>query len=156
MIKTHLKAQGESFGPIIDITIPGTKNFVVSEVNKSNEHWTKKKERHDKQKFLIKTFFNIWSVSSALEEAALQFKDLDQEPAYRIHMTRISPRALDEDNLVSAFKWIKDAIADVFYPGKAAGRADDSKNLKWEYHQEKRGVGEYALVIKVYPIVDFH
>lgn len=98
---------------------------VESEANKQ-EHWTKSGKRHKRQKDIVK--FNL---------KGLYFY-LFQEEQLKIKLTRISPRMLDgHDNLHMAFKWIVDAIAELIFPGKAAGRADDAKNLEWDYDQEK-------------------
>lgn len=94
----------------------------ISEAN-SSEHWTKKNKRHQLQKWCIKVAFLGW--------------DFDQSGKYHIKMIRISPRFLDDDNLVSAFKHIRDSIAENLRPGKAAGQADNDKSLSWECSQEK-------------------
>jgi hypothetical protein len=68
-----------------------------------------------------------------------------------IKLIRISPRKLDsDDNLPMAFKWVKDAIADILIPGKQAGRADDSPLFKWEYDQEKGEVKENSIRVEIY------
>jgi hypothetical protein len=59
----------------------------------------------------------------------------------RITLTRQFTKqnnTMDFDNLVSAFKGTRDAIAALLIPGLAAGRADDEeRGLRWEYFQEK-------------------
>jgi len=76
---------------------------------------------------------------------------LYRDMSLTIKLIRISPRKLDEDdNLPTAFKWVKDAIADILIPGKAAGRADDSPLFKWKYDQEKGKVREKAIRVEVY------
>lgn len=65
-------------------------------------------------------------------------------------MTRLSPRLLDDDNLRSAFKWIRDEISVCLIPEKRTtyidkngkvrevkGRADDDERICWAYKQEK-------------------
>jgi hypothetical protein len=95
----------------------------VSEANK-HEHWTVSAKRHKQQKTLSKVYFNKLSA----------FKD----KMIVVKLIRVSPRKLDKDeNLPMAFKWVKDAIADLIYPGQQAGRADDTDLIKWEYAQEK-------------------
>lgn len=54
-----------------------------------------------------------------------------------VTITRLAPRALDEDNFIYACKGIKDSIADLLIPGLAPGRADGSKDIQWVYKQEK-------------------
>lgn len=68
-----------------------------------------------------------------------------------IKLIRISPRKLDShDNLPMAFKYVVDAIADLVNPGKAAGRADDSKLIQWEFDQEKGKPKERGVRVEVY------
>lgn len=64
-----------------------------------------------------------------------------------IRLIRLSPRRLDSDNLVMAFKAIRDCIAAILIPGKAAGRADDSPLISWSYGQES---GPLAIRIEIY------
>lgn len=67
-----------------------------------------------------------------------------------ITLTRIAPRFLDfEDNLPSAFKWIKDEIGAQLFPEKVViyirghgrvrnkGHADSDPRVTWKYVQEK-------------------
>lgn len=118
---------------LISFTLPIQ---VVSEANQF-EHWIEAQKRHKGQKR---------SVNYLLKDLSL-YRDMP----LAIKLIRISPRKLDsEDNLPMAFKWIKDAIADILIPGKAAGRADDSKLLKWEFGQEKGQVREKAIRVEVY------
>ncbi len=118
---------------LISFTVPIE---VISEANQS-EHWTSGYKRHKKQKKLILYYCNQLS--------------LYRNIPLTIKLIRISPRKLDsEDNLPMSFKWIKDAIADILIPGKAAGRADDSPLFKWEFDQEKGNVGEKKIRIEIY------
>lgn len=95
----------------------------VSEAN-SSEHWTKKHKRHKAQQWAI------W----------IEFTKIENKiplPCY-VKLTRVSPRFLDiGDNLPCAFKWIKDSIATHLTGISAYGRADDCKEITWEYDQEK-------------------
>ena len=111
----------------------------VSEAN-SNEHWTRKKKRHDIQKLYIR----LWATKNNIGATTL--------PAI-IKLTRVAPRELDcEENLPMSFKWIKDYIADQLIPGQAAGRADGDKRIKWDYFQEKGEPKEYAIKIEIIPL----
>ena len=72
------------------------------------------------------------------------------KPPCKVTLTRIAPRMLDEhDNLRTAMKPIVDIIADVLIPGLKMGRADDSKEITWEYAQEKGKVREYFLRVQI-------
>ena len=100
-----------------------------------SEHWAIKAKRHKKQKAWIKVTF-------------LKERPCIKLPVH-IVLTRIAPRMLDEhDILRSSLKWVVDALAECLIPGKAAGRADDSKLITWEYHQQKGSPREYAVKIE--------
>jgi hypothetical protein len=60
-----------------------------------------------------------------------------------VTLTRIAPRALDGDNLQSAFKAMRDEVA------KWLGVPDNHPSIRWEYGQRRGGVGEYGVVIVV-------
>lgn len=94
----------------------------ISEMN-LKEHWARSAARHKNQKKAITLILKVNSVP----------KDLP----VTITMTRCMSRMLDDDNLRGAFKWIRDALAEWFCPGLAAGRADDDKRITWKYSQEK-------------------
>lgn len=107
----------------------------ASESN-SSEHWTVKNKRHARQKGWINTLFK-------------RAEGIVKLPC-TVTLTRIAPRALDEhDNLRVSFKWIADAIASNLIPGKAAGRADDSKEITWQYKQERGNPHEYGIRIEL-------
>lgn len=93
----------------------------ISEANCS-EHWAKKSKRHNAQKF------RIWA----------HFKN--EKPKInlpcKIKLTRYGKRMLDSDNLLSAFKWIRDEISAYIIPGLNPGKADDDTRIKWEYKQK--------------------
>lgn len=107
----------------------------VSEAN-SSEHWSKSSKRHRQQQFFVRAMFHA------------------RKPAIpipcKITLTRLNSRALDDDNNVSAMKWIRDEISECIFPEKrkvivtskgklrpVKGRADDDPRLHWEYAQEK-------------------
>ena len=62
---------------------------------------------------------------------------------YRVAFTRISPRALDDDNLRGALKAVRDGVAD------ALGIDDRDSRVTWSYGQERGKKGEYAVSIDV-------
>lgn len=107
----------------------------VSEAN-SSEHWTKSSKRHRQQQFFIRQLFNTESIKIGLP--------------CTVKMTRMSSRLLDDDNLRTAFKWIRDEISECLIPEKCGkyvdnkgiirflkGRADNDTRIIWEYAQEK-------------------
>ena len=62
-----------------------------------------------------------------------------------VRITRIAPRPLDDDNLRSACKALRDGIAD------ALGVDDRSPLVTWEYEQERGKPKEYAVRIVITP-----
>jgi len=106
----------------------------VSEIN-SSEHWTKKSKRHRQQQFFVRSLFN-----HEAQEIKLPCK---------VHLTRLSPCLMDEDNLPTSMKYIKDEIAAQLVPEKVAyyrrksrliankGHADNDSRVTWTYGQEK-------------------
>lgn len=62
-----------------------------------------------------------------------------------VTMTRIAPRALDDDNLQGAFKAVRDGIAD------RLGIDDRDPRVRWLYSQERGRPREYAVRIQVVP-----
>ncbi len=107
--------------------------------------------------FHLKSEANIsrcWAIKSKVnrnQKLIIRFKFFNEKPKINlpceVKLTRISPRQLDFDNLVYAFKSIRDEIADQILPGLAKGRADGDKRITWEYLQEK---GPYAVKVEIF------
>lgn len=109
---------------------------IVSEGNLF-EHWTKSNARHKRQKKSIKD--NLSELSAYKDKKIV------------VKLVRIASRKLDTgDNLNYSFKWIRDSIADIIYPGMKAGRADDTDLIEWQYDQEKGKPKEKALRVEIY------
>ena len=70
------------------------------------------------------------------------WKVMAPNEALMVHvtLTRVGPRDLDDDNLASAFKAIRDEVA------AFVGLDDGSKRFVWNYRQER---GLYAVRIKL-------
>ena len=70
------------------------------------------------------------------------WKHMDANPNLRLHclLTRVGPRALDDDNLQGAFKAVRDEVAATF------GIDDGSERWRWQYAQER---GLYAVRIRL-------
>lgn len=60
-----------------------------------------------------------------------------------VQLTRIAPRQLDDDNLRSAFKALRDGIAD------RLGVKDNDPRVRWEYAQERGKPKEYAARVTI-------
>lgn len=85
------------------------------------------------------------------QEKSLKQRWLEENPQVSlpctIRMVRISPRVLDDDNLQTALKHVRDVLADLLIPGLARGRADNDPRIRWEYEQKK---GTMSLEITIY------
>jgi hypothetical protein len=117
-----------------------------SEANAS-EHWIKGHKRHKTHKALVRYFLT----------------GCHKPDTFPINVTLIrhSPRPFDrDDNLRTAFKWIKDEIADFLLGNVYAstgtlkgkrlhGRNDDDERIIWNYRQEKSGVREYFICVQI-------
>jgi hypothetical protein len=60
-----------------------------------------------------------------------------------ITLTRVAPRPLDTDNLSSAFKAIRDGVAD------ALTVDDGDPRLAWVYQQRRGQPREYGIAIRI-------
>lgn len=64
-----------------------------------------------------------------------------------IYFVRKGPLKLDPDNLQSACKSLRDAIADKLVPGLKPGRADSDPRITWHYDQES--AKKNSMVIRI-------
>lgn len=98
------------------------KIHLLSEGNIS-DHWTKKRNRRlFQQNYIAQKWYT---------------EGIDLKPPVSVTLTRLAPRTLDDDNLVTAFKGIRDRVASLLVPGLKPGRADNHKGIEWKYSQEK-------------------
>lgn len=58
-------------------------------------------------------------------------------------LTRVAPRKLDDDNLRTALKSIRDGVAD------ALGIDDGDDRITFNYDQGRRGRNEYAVIVDI-------
>lgn len=103
---------------------------LVSSANLS-EHWAKKRKREMIQKASVKYFL------------APSFKK--SHTINSIELIRLGPKNLDYDNLVYAFKHIRDCISDLIHPNLAPGQAD--KDLHFTYSQQTSH--DYSIIINI-------
>lgn len=104
----------------------------VSEAN-SSQHWSVKYFRHRDQKKAIQWLF-------------LVEKPVITLPC-KVILTRIASRFLDSDNLQSAFKYIRDQIAEQIILDKRPN--DNDPRINWIYKQEKVKRGVYRIRIEI-------
>lgn len=99
----------------IPLTLPSVANL--------REHWAAKAKRVKAQRKATR-----WGLVRGLVRARV---DPTSRTPYVVTLTRVSPRALDSDNLVSAFKACRDEIAAYF------GVDDADPRIEWRYAQAK-------------------
>lgn len=110
---------------MVDIWLP---ILTVSEAN-IRENWRKKSRRAKNQRHAV--YFAL-SGPVMLEKLGMPL---------RVVLTRQSPRELDGDNLQSAFKAVRDGVAD------AVGVDDRDARYEWVYRQEMSKTKGIRIVI---------
>lgn len=103
----------------------------VSEINR-RDHWATKSRRHKAQQYEV----NIeWKKKLGTRRIQLPC---------RVTFTRIGPKALDDDNLRSACKSVRDEVARLLNSHDGFGSP-----VQWAYKQQPIGKHEYRLLIEV-------
>ena len=108
----------------VTVTMPMT---LPSVANGSHGHWSTRAKRVKAQRNYVKL---------ALIDARVAAKVLVPGshwvvPPMVVTLTRIAPRALDDDNLAYAFKAVRDEVAAYF------GVNDNDPRIEWVYRQER-------------------
>jgi len=101
---------------VLPMTLPSVANI--------REHWANKARRTKAQRCAIK-------LSMPARKLARERNWLLLNGQLVVTLTRISPRALDDDNLASAFKGVRDEVA------AQLGIDDRDARVAWHYQQEK-------------------
>lgn len=94
------------------------------------EHWYKRAGRVKRQRQTA--FLHCLGKTTVQDDGSLI-----------VTLARISPRALDDDNLQSAFKAVRDGVAD------AIGVKDNDPRVSWRYEQRKGKPKEQAIEIRI-------
>ena len=73
------------------------------------------------------------------------------KPPCKITFTRIAPRPLDDDNLATGFKHVRDAFCAAITgtPANKIGQADGHGDITFEYKQERGKKKTYAFRVDV-------
>lgn len=102
------------------------------------EHWAAKAKRARAQRNAVAT---AWLVHADRVAWVLRFAGFLRGPGVEVTLTRVAPRALDSDNLASAFKAIRDEVA------LKLGVNDNDPRVTWSYGQSK---GPAKVVIDIW------
>lgn len=109
----------------------------VSETNQ-REHWAARHRRRKAQRVVVRARL---LAAAGLVATARWHRAVDGGVVVRL--TRVAPRALDDDNLRGATKACRDGVADWL------GVNDSDERVCWVYEQHRGSVGEYAVEIEV-------
>ncbi len=112
---------------MISVTLP----LRLVSVANQREHWSKKAKRAKAHR------------SAAVLMLAPRVAAYAKLARFVVTLTRIAPRALDGDNLQSAFKACRDGVAD------ALGTSDNDPRILWDYRQERGKPKYYAVTITI-------
>lgn len=107
--------------------------YLVSVAN-IREHWSKRMRRTRSHRSRA-----AWECRAAIAGEP----SLLSAPKLEVEICRIAPRPLDDDNLASACKAVRDGIAD------ALGIDDRDPRVSWRYAQAKGNAREYACAITI-------
>ena len=112
---------------------------LVSLANMSHKHWRTLSNTSRKQKEATH-----YCILNKLVEIGWQEHTVAKLPAppILITITRVGPRKLDDDNLASACKYVRDQIA------AEVGVDDGSDLYTWRYEQRK---GAYGVDVEITP-----
>jgi hypothetical protein len=115
----------------IEISLP----FKIQSESNLREHWRVSHARHKKMRRTVTLAFYPYRNSFRLP--------------CTVTITRIAPRELDFDNLISGCKYLRDYVADQIIPGLKMGQADHDPRITWVYMQEKGKPKEYGCKIVI-------
>jgi hypothetical protein len=113
----------------LPLALPSTANL--------REHWGDKAKRVKAQRAAVTLAFRDASVRVGLRMVAAE---MSKGAKAVVTLTRVAPRKLDDDNLASACKGVRDSVAE------AIGIDDGSPRIGWHYRQER---GPVALRVTV-------
>lgn len=117
----------------IPMTLPSVANL--------REHWATKAKRVKAQRNAVRLAMKTKPSASDVwwEWHPKKEPEWTLDTPLVVTLTRVAPRALDSDNLVSAFKACRDSIAACF------GVNDNDPRIEWHYGQSK---GPAAVVLE--------
>lgn len=105
-----------------------------------DRHWAIRKRKTDAQHEAV-----YWAYREAIGPTGELFasKPFSKNRPLKITLTRIAPRALDDDNSIAGLKATRDMVAEI------VGSDDGDESLTWVYKQQKGKPKEYAVQIRI-------
>ncbi len=109
----------------------------IRTVNTSNvrEHWAKRSKRARAHR--------LAALMSLCSGWPLESRQAWLEGCLVVTLTRVAPRALDDDGNVSSLKSVRDGVADAF------GVPDNDPRVVWRYAQRRGAPKTYAVEVEV-------
>ena len=111
-------------------------NFKFINFANQSHHWSKKKRIKET------LYFEFYYPNT------IPLKRIELPVVVKI--IRIAPKPFDQDNYIYNCKCIRDFISWIFFPDKAYGHGDSSKDITWQYCQEKGKPKQHALKIQIW------
>lgn len=112
---------------LVKVTIP----IKIESVANLRENWRERAKRSKKHRTAAYCYLAMYS------------QPINTVGPMTITLTRIATRQLDDDNLASGFKAVRDGVADWLK------RPDNDPLISWRYSQEKGEPKKYAASITI-------
>lgn len=123
----EIKEEGDASSLKVNVFTFSLMMKTVSEAN-VREHWAQR-ARRAKGLRQAGCFHTLAAVQRFAGVEVAPWSLLSQSSPMTVLLTRVAPRALDDDNLAGAFKAFRDGVADAF-------RIDDrDPRVRWSYGQ---------------------
>ena len=113
---------------IVEVEIP----YKLHPIANKYEHWAVRAKRVKKEFGMIRLYLQKIPVLPV-----------------KVTLTRVAPRSWDWDNMVIAFKNIRDAVCMCYFPLAPSGKMDETDNFEWNYFQRKGAPNEYKIIIRL-------
>lgn len=110
-----------------------TQNYLLPSAANQRQHWAAKARQVKRQR------------ESAAMDTRVAIGRRKLSPPITVTLTRAGSRPLDDDNLKSAFKAVRDGVAD----GLGYPKNDNHPDLKWRYEQVPCRRGAEYLTIAI-------
>lgn len=120
---------------IREVTLP----LRLVSLTNQREHWAKKATRARMQRGVAK--LALEGIKHRAWPGTQLF--IARGEGVVVALTRVAPRALDDDNLRAAAKSVRDGVADWL------GIDDGDERIEWLYAQERGKPREYAVRIRI-------
>lgn len=109
----------------------------------SREHWRKRARRVQMERLRVAMSLER-TARGVMPGDPSGFRKRIGQPPFAVTLTRVCPRATDDDNVIAGFKAVRDEVAHWMGTGDAP-----SAPVQWRYGQER---GKFAVRIRIEPL----